>query len=127
MNTPNHLKYAKTHEWVEFLENGHARVGLTDHAQHSLGDIVFLNLPEAGSEVAKHDAVGEVESVKAVSDVFSPLGGKVMVVNGSLEDAPEKINETPYEAWLFELADYSGEGELLDAAAYEAFCAEEGE
>lgn len=124
MATPNNLKYAKTHEWVEFLDNGHARVGLTDHAQQSMGDIVFLELPEPGREAGQHEAVGEVESVKAVSDIFCPLAGKIMVVNEGLADTPERINEAPYEAWLFELADYSGEGELIDAAAYDAFCAE---
>lgn len=125
MNAPKHLKYAKSHEWVEFLDNGRARVGLTDHAQESMGDIVFIGLPEAGAQVGQHEAVGEVESVKAVSDVFSPLSGEVMVVNGGLEDSPEKINEAPYEAWLFELGNPAGMEELLDAEAYEAFCAEE--
>ena len=112
MNAPEHLLYTKSHEWVLFAEDGSAKVGLTDHAQDALGDIVFVNLPEAGDSLAKGEALGDVESVKAV--------------NESLLDAPESINADPYGAWLVEVEDISDKEELLDAAAYAAHCASEG-
>lgn len=125
MNTPENLKYTKSHEWVEFTENG-ARVGLSDFAQDQLGDIVFVNLPEVGDTLAVGDTLGDVESVKAVSDVFAPVGGEVVAVNEELLDAPELINSDPYGAWLVELGSLDGQEELLDAAAYIALCAQEG-
>ena len=121
MNTPENLKYAASHEWI-LIENGKAKIGLTDHAQDALGDIVFISLPEVGDRLSAGDVACDVESVKAVSDVYSPLGGVVTAVNDDLMDAPESINEDPYSAWIFELEDISGEGELLDAAAYTAYC-----
>ena len=126
MNAPEHLLYTKSHEWVLFAEDGSAKVGLTDHAQDALGDIVFVNLPEAGDSLAKGEALGDVESVKAVSDIYSPVTGTVKAVNESLLDAPESINADPYGAWLVEVEDISDKEELLVAAAYAAHCASEG-
>ena len=126
MNIPENLKYTKSHEWVEFLSDGAARVGLTDHAQDALGDLVFVNLPEAGDGVTAGEAMGDVESVKAVSDIFCPVTGTVRAANEALLDAPEAINDDPYGAWLVEVEAITGQEELLDAAAYEAHCAAEG-
>ena len=126
MNAPEHLLYTKSHEWVLFAGDGSAKVGLTDHAQDALGDIVFVNLPEAGDSLALGAALGDVESVKAVSDIYSPVTGTVKAVNESLLDAPESINADPYGAWLVEVEDISDKEELLDAAAYAAHCASEG-
>ena len=126
MNIPENLKYTRSHEWVEFLPDGAARVGLTDHAQDALGDLVFVNLPEAGDAVTAGEALGDVESVKAVSDIFCPVTGTVRAANEALLDAPEAINADPYVAWLVEVEAITGQEELLDAAAYEAHCAAEG-
>ena len=116
------LKYSKSHEWVEELSDGTVRIGLTDFAQSELGDLVFVNLPEEGDEVVCEESFADVESVKAVSDVFSPVSGKVIAVNEELLDAPEKINEDPYRAWLVVVGEITDQEELLDAAAYEAQC-----
>ena len=126
MNIPENLKYTRSHEWVEFLPDGAARVGLTDHAQDALGDLVFVNLPEAGDAVTAGEALGDVESVKAVSDIFCPVTGTVRAASEALLDAPEAINADPYGAWLVEVEAITGQEELLDAAAYEAHCAAEG-
>lgn len=123
MNTPNELLYSKSHEWVK-TEGEVAVIGLTDYAQHALGDLVFVNLPEMDDEVTAGEALGDVESVKAVSDVISPVSGTVVEVNQELLDAPQMINEDPYGAWLIKVRFTSME-ELLDAAAYDAFCQEE--
>lgn len=125
MNIPSNLKYTKSHEWVEFIGEDTARIGLTDFAQHSLGSLVFLNLPEVDDELEAGESLGDVESVKAVSDVNSPLSGTVSAVNEDLLDNPEDINEKPYEAWFVEVSGISGQAELMDATAYEAFCKEE--
>ena len=124
MNIKENCKYTKSHEWVEFLEDGSARVGLSDYAQQELGDLVFVNLPEAGDAVTAGEALGDVESVKAVSDVYSPVTGTVAEVNSELEDEPQKLNEAPYEAWIAKISDITDFEELLDAAAYEAFIKE---
>ena len=126
MNTPDHLRYTKSHEWILFADDGTAKVGLTDHAQEALGDLVFVNLPQVGDELTCGEALGDVESVKAVSDVYSPVSGTVKAVNEDLLDAPESINADPYGAWLVEVEDITDQEELLDAAAYEAHCAQEG-
>ena len=123
MNYPKELLYSESHEWVQKLEEGKARVGLTDFAQHQLGDLVFVNLPEVGDDLAIGDSFCDVESVKAVSDVYAPLTGTVSAVNEELLDAPQLINDSPYEAWLVEVSGVAEYGELLDADAYEAFCA----
>lgn len=126
MNTPDHLRYTKSHEWVLFADDGTAKVGLTDHAQEALGDLVFVNLPQVGDALTCGEALGDVESVKAVSDVYSPVTGTVKAVNEDLLDTPEAINADPYGAWLVEVEDITDQEELLDAAAYEAHCAQEG-
>lgn len=126
MNTPDHLRYTKSHEWVLFADDGTAKVGLTDHAQDALGDLVFVNLPQVGDSLTCGEALGDVESVKAVSDVYSPVTGTVKAVNEDLLDTPEAINSDPYGAWLVEVEGITDQEELLDAAAYEAHCAQEG-
>ena len=125
MNTPDHLRYTKSHEWILFADDGTAKVGLTDHAQDALGDLVFVNLPQVGDALTCGEALGDVESVKAVSDVYSPVSGIVKAVNEDLLDAPEAINADPYGAWLVEVEGISDQEELLDAAAYIAHCAQE--
>ena len=124
-NIPAELKYSKSHEWVK-EEDGVFTIGLTDYAQNALGDIVFINLPEEGDEVTAGESFSDVESVKAVSDVFSPVTGTVCAVNEELLDDPAQVNEAPYEAWLIKVENVTDTEELLDAAAYEAFCAQEG-
>ena len=126
MNTPDHLRYTKSHEWILFADDGTAKVGLTDHAQDALGDLVFVNLPQVGDALTCGEALGDVESVKAVSDVYSPVTGTVKAVNEDLLDTPEAINSDPYGAWLVEVENITDQEELLDAAAYEAHCAQEG-
>ncbi len=100
---PDNLKYVESHEWIEILDNGNVRVGITEHAQSALGDIVFVELPEEDS-FAIGDDCGVVESVKTASDIYAPLTGTVVAVNDALEDAPELINENPYDdGWIFEM------------------------
>lgn len=118
MSLPEDLKYTKSHEWVR-LEDGTATVGITEHAQDELGDVVFVELPEAGTTFEAGDSFGAVESVKAVSDLYAPVGGEVVEVNEALGDTPEKINEDPYgEGWILKLRT-SGEADLLSAADYQ--------
>lgn len=127
-NTPEDLKYTKEHEWVRNNGDGTVAVGITDHAQDSLGDLVFVELPEVGREVESGEACAVVESVKAASDIYSPLSGEVTETNLALGDAPEKINEDPYgEGWIFKLkvSDGAAIAALLDATAYEAVVAQE--
>ena len=119
------LKYSKSHEWVENMEDGTVRIGLTDFAQSELGDLVFVNLPEVGDEVECGVSFADVESVKAVSDVYSPVTGTVKEVNEELLDSPEMINEDPYGAWFIVVDNIEEQEDLLDAAAYEAHCIEE--
>ena len=126
MNCPTNLTYSKSHEWVK-KEEGSVLIGLTDFAQSELGDLVFVNLPEVGDSVTAGEALGDVESVKAVSDIFSPVSGTVSEVNEELLDHPEMINEAPYDAWLIRVTEVTEEEELLDAEAYEAHCKEESE
>ena len=122
---PVELQYSKSHEWVK-VEDGVTVVGISDFAQNALGDVVFVNLPGEGDSVTAGDAFGDVESVKAVSDLVSPVSGTVGAVNEDLLDAPEKLNSDPYGAWIIKVENVDGSEELLDAAAYEAFCTEEG-
>ena len=124
MNFPAELKYSKDHEWVKF-EGDTAIIGISDFAQDALGDVVFINLPAEGDEVNASEAFGDVESVKAVSDLVSPVSGTIVAVNEDLADAPETLNSDPYGAWIIKVEGVSAQEELLDAAAYEAFCAEE--
>ena len=121
MNVLEELKYSKSHEWVKMVDENTALVGLSDYAQDALGDLVFVNLPEAGDEVTAGEAFADVESVKAVSDVFSPVTGTVEEVNEALLDAPESINESPYDAWLVKIGSVTDTEELMSAAEYEAY------
>jgi glycine cleavage system H protein len=129
MEFPEDLKYTKEHEWV-LIEGGTATVGITDYAQDQLGDIVFVELPAVGDKVSKEDAFGVVESVKAVSDIYAPLSGKVIEVNDDLPDDPEMLNEDPYgDGWIIriELTDPDEIEDLMTAAEYEQYVAEEKE
>ena len=125
MNPPKELLYTKSHEWILFTEDGCAKIGLTDYAQSALGDLVFVNLPQEGDSLTKEESFADVESVKAVSDVFSPVTGVVVKVNEALLDAPETINQSPYEAWLIEAGDITDKEELLSAEDYEKVVAQE--
>lgn len=125
MNTPKNLKYSNTHEWVEFLDDGTAKIGLTDFAQKKLGKLVFVNLPLVGDEIAIDEAFSDVESVKAVSDVLAPVDGTVVEVNEALLDAPGMINDDPYGAWLVKVNVISDNDELMTSKEYEDFCAKE--
>ena len=116
------LWYAKTHEWVEFIDDTTAAVGLSDYAQHELGDLVFVNLPQAGDKADAGKMFADVESVKAVSDVYAPVTGTVSEVNDALLDAPETINQSPYDAWIAKVEGVTSRGELMDASAYAAYC-----
>ena len=124
MNYPNELSYSKSHEWVK-NEDGVYVVGISDFAQHALGDVVFVNLPAEGADVTAGAAVGEVESVKAVSDLVSPVSGTICAVNEELVDSPELLNSDPYGAWIIKVENVNGTEDLLSAAEYEAFCKEE--
>ena len=125
MNFPAELKYSKSHEGLK-EEDGVSVIGISDFAQDALGDVVFVNLPEVGDDAAAGEAFGDVESVKAVSDLISPVSGTVCEVNEDLLDQPELLNEDPYGTWIIKVENVTDTEELLDAAAYEAFCAEEG-
>ncbi len=125
MNFPAELKYTKDHEWIK-MEGDVAVIGITDFAQDALGDVVFINLPQEGDEVVAGESFGDVESVKAVSDVMSPVSGTICAVNEDLEDSPENLNSDPYGSWIIKVDNITGYEDLMDAAAYEAFCAEEG-
>ena len=120
------LKYSKSHEWVS-LDGVSAVVGLTDYAQSELGDLVFVNLPEVGDTVEAGEVFGDVESVKAVSDVYSPVTGEVTEINEELLDSPELINDDAYEAWFIKVKDVSATEELLTAEEYKAFVESEQE
>jgi len=122
-NIPADLKYASTHEWVRDEGDGTFTVGITEHAQDLLGDMVFVELPDVGDKVETGDDIAVAESVKAASDIYAPISGEIVAVNEDLEDAPETVNNDPYgDGWLFKIrADDSGElSNLLDADAYEA-------
>ena len=119
MNIPANLKYTATHEWIEILPDNRIRVGITDYAQSHMGDIVFVNLPEEGSTLTTGGALTDIESVKAVEDLFSPVEGTVVAVNTDLEDEPERVNKDPYGAWIAEI-EIVKDGEWMDAGAYEA-------
>ena len=118
------LKYSKSHEWVR-MDDDVAVIGISDFAQDALGDLVFVNLPQVGDDVTAGEAFGDVESVKAVSDLMSPVTGVVCEINEELLDAPENLNNDPYGAWIIKVENVTDTEELLDAAAYEAHCAAE--
>ncbi|MDL5594951.1 glycine cleavage system protein GcvH [Bacillus subtilis] len=119
-NIPADLRFAESHEWARLEADGTVTVGISDHAQQALGDVVFVELTEVGKVFAAGDAAGVVESVKAASDIYSPVGGEVIAVNDELADSPELLNEEPYSSWIFKLkpSDKSELDKLLDAAAY---------
>lgn len=118
--------YAKSHEWVRMLDETTAQVGITDYAQHELGDIVFVNLPEVGDSAAKGKSIADVESVKAVSDIYSPLTGSVRAVNEAVMDSPELLNASPYETWLFEIEDITDREEFISVEEYKKLYVKEG-
>ncbi len=124
MKIPAELKYSNDHEWVR-MDGDVAVVGVSDFAQDALGDLVFVNLPEVGDTVTAGEPFGDVESVKAVSDLLSPVSGTVCEINEELLDAPEKINEDPYGAWMIKVEGAEEGEDLMDAAAYEEHCAAE--
>jgi glycine cleavage system H protein len=125
---PADLYYTESHEWVRPNDDGTVTVGITDHAQHLLGDLVFVEIPEVGRAVAAAESCAVVESVKAASDVYSPLDGVIVEVNEALADNPELINEDPYgEGWIFRLKTAAALDALLDAGAYEAVAVAEDE
>ncbi|MFD9095874.1 glycine cleavage system protein GcvH [Streptomyces collinus] len=121
-NIPAGLKYTDEHEWVLAEADGSLTVGITDHAQRNLGDIVFFELPKVGSKVEAGDAVGVVESVKAASDLYCPVKGEIIAVNTDASDEPEEVNSDPYGTWLFKIKPAAGAAtdQLMDAAAYAA-------
>lgn len=126
MNIPKELKYTESHEWARAEADGTVTIGITDHAQEQLGDIVFVESPMAGRKVAKGEAVGVVESVKAASDIYAPVAGEIVAGNDALADAPEQVNADAYGSWLFRIKpDNAADlGQLLDAAAYEKVASE---
>ena len=126
MSYPENYRYTREHEWIQ-LEGNIGSVGITDYAQNSLGDIVYVDVPKVGDPVTANAVFGSVESVKAVSDLYSPVTGTVTATNDALKASPDKINEAPHEAWIIkvELADPAEFEKLLDAAAYQVFIAEE--
>ena len=126
--TPNELKYASSHEWASLEEDGTVSVGISDHAQEALGDVVFVELPEVGTVLAAGDDAGVVESVKAASDIYAPVGGEVIGINEQLEDEPEMVNTDPYnDGWFFKLrpSDANELEALLSAGDYQQQCDEE--
>ena len=120
MEFPEQLRYTKEHEWVA-VEDGRARVGITDYAQDALGDVVFVQLPEVGANVSATSSIAEVESTKSVSDIYAPVSGTIVEANAALGSTPEQLNQDPYgEGWIFviDMSDAAQVGSLLDAAAY---------
>ena len=126
--TPSELKYASSHEWARLEEDGTITIGISDHAQDALGDVVFVELPDVGSALAAGDEAGVVESVKAASDIYAPVGGEVIAINEKLEDEPETVNADPYnDGWFFKLqpTDTSELEAMLSAADYQQQCDDE--
>ena len=123
---PDDLRYAKSHEWAKLTDDGTVRVGISDHAQQELGDLVYIELPEVGRRVTAGEACAVVESVKAASDIFSPVAGEIVAINEAVVDAPELVNDDAYAAWLFGVRpdDAQSLDQLLDAAAYQAYIEE---
>lgn len=115
-------KYSKTHEWVEFSDEKTAKIGLSEYAAHHMGALVFINLPEEGDEVTAGENLGDAESIKAVSDILSPVSGEVSAVNEAVLDEPGCINENPSETWLVEVGSIEECEELMDEAEYKAYC-----
>ena len=120
MSTPEHLKYTSSHEWVRREADGSVSIGITQHAQEQLGDVVFVDNPQPGRQVTQGEECGVIESVKAAGDIHAPVSGEIVAANAELADAPEKINEDPYGAWMFRIkpSDPAQVDALLDAAGY---------
>jgi glycine cleavage system H protein len=125
MAAPKDLKFSNTHEWVKFHEDGTALTGLTEFAQHALGDLVFVNIPSVGDDVTSGEPYMDVESVKAVADIYSQISGVIVAVNEDIADAPQKINEDPYGSWVIKVGEISEKADLMDAEKYDKFCEEE--
>lgn len=127
-NIPAELRYAQSHEWARLEADGSVTVGISDHAQEALGDVVFIELPELGKTLAAGQEAGVVESVKAASDIYSPIGGEVIAINEALSDTPEDVNNDPYASWFFKLkpSNPAELDKLLDAAGYQAAVDAEG-
>ena len=125
MAYPTDLHYTKDHEWIR-VTGDTADIGITDYAQRQLGDVVYVDLPDVGKTIAAGASFGSIESVKAVSELFAPMGGEVVAVNPQLKDHPESVNASPHETWMvrLRLTDPSAQGSLMDAAAYEALVKE---
>ncbi len=126
MKTRHDHRYTKDHEWVH-VKGQEATIGITDYAQDALGSVVYVELPQVGDDLQRGDVLGAVESVKAASEIYAPLAGRVLRVNTALEDEPEQLNEAPYDQWLavLEVADPAEVDDLMDEAAYRAFCEQE--
>lgn len=125
MNIPKALLYSTTHEWVDFTDDNTAFIGITDYAQDTLGNIVYVDLPEVGDTLEIDESFGDIESVKAVSELISPVDGEVGEINEELLDSPEVVNEDPYESWLIKAENITNREELMDADEYQRFCEEE--
>lgn len=123
-NIPSELRYAASHEWARLEADGSVTVGISDHAQEALGDVVFVELPELGKQLAAGQEAGVVESVKAASDIYSPISGEVIAINEALTDSPENVNTDPYGSWFYKLQPSNAAelDKLLDAAGYQAAC-----
>ena len=124
MTFPEELKYTETHEWIRFEDETTACIGITDYAQDQLGDLVFANLPEEGDSLTAGEPFADVESVKAVSDVLSPVSGTVAEINEELADEPQMMNQAPYDAWFVKVTDITETEDLMTAEEYQAFIAE---
>lgn len=125
MNIPSDLKYVNSHEWLNYLEVDKVRIGISDFAQHAMGDIVFINLPQVGDPVIAGEPLCDMESVKAVEDIYAPVTGEITAINEALLDNPEQINSYPYDAWIVEVSNVTDSEELLSAAEYEDYCEKE--
>jgi glycine cleavage system H protein len=127
MTTPDNLKYTSSHEWVRQENDGTLSIGITFHAQEMLGDVVFVETPAVGRKLKQGEECGVIESVKAAADIYAPLSGEVIAANAELADAPERVNQDPYSAWMFRIRpdDTTQLGALLDAAAYQKIAAAE--
>jgi len=125
INIPENLKYTETHEWVNAEDADCATVGISDYAQKSMGDIVFVSLPEVGDEITAGEPFTDLESVKAVSEIYAPVSGTISAVNEDLADEPGSLNADPYGAWIIKVSPYTITDDLMDAAAYSGFAVEE--
>ena len=125
MNIPSDLKYVKSHEWLNYLEDNKVQVGISDFAQAAMGEIVFINLPQVGDPVTKGEPLCDMESVKAVEDIYSPVTGEITAVNEELMDSPESINNNPYEAWIVEISNVTDTDDIISAEQYADYCEKE--